>query len=156
VSTLPSPGPPISPAPLDPVPPRGGCARGALIGCGAALLLVLACLGAFIYYARRKPEVFTDLMMGQIERHFASDVTAEDKDRLRAAYARFRTKMEAREVSREALERLRGALNVSSAASVSREKVRELTQIFEEAAGPPPRPSPSGSPGPSPAFSPTP
>jgi hypothetical protein len=156
VSTLPSPGPPISPAPLDPTPPRRGCARGALIGCGAAALLVLACFGAFLYYARRKPEVFTDLMMGQIERHFASDVTAEDKDRLRAAYARFRAKLEAKEIPRDALEPLRGTLNVSASGEIGREKVRELTRVFEEAAGPPARPSPSGSPGPSPAFSPTP
>jgi hypothetical protein len=155
VSTVPTPGPPAAPAPVEPGPPRGGCGRGALIGCGVALLLVIVCLAVFVFYARRKPEVFTDLMMSQVERHYAPDVTAEEKDRLRSAYARFRRRLEARQVSSEPLERLRTILSVPAAQGVSREKVRELTEVFEAAAAglavtPPGRPEPV------PTFSPTP
>lgn len=66
MSTLPSPGPAIAPVPVEPAPPRGGCARGALIGCSAAILLVLGVFGAFLFYARRRPEAFTDVMMRQV------------------------------------------------------------------------------------------
>jgi hypothetical protein len=155
VSTLPTPGPPIAPVPVEPAPPRGGCARGVLIGCAAAVLLVLAILAAFIVYSRRRPEVLTDLMMGQVERNFAPDVTPAERDRLRAAYSAFRATLRERLYDREPLERLRGVLSMSSARGISRERVRELTEIFEAAAHPRPA-APAGSLTPSPAFSPTP
>jgi len=112
-------------------------------------------LAAFIVYSRRRPEVLTDLMMGQVERNLAPDVTSGERDRLRAAYAAFRETLKDRRYDRKPLERLRGVLSVSSAQGITRERVRELTEIFETAARGRPVP-PAGSLAPSPAFSPTP
>ena len=155
MSTLPTPGPPIAPVPAEPPPPRGGCGRGVLIGCAAAILLVLVILTAFVVYTRRRPEVMMDLMMGQVERNYAPDVTPEEKERLRAAYAAFRATLRDRRYNRDALDPLRGVLSASSSEGITRRRVRELTEIFEAAARTGPTPA-AGSPGPTPALSPTP
>jgi hypothetical protein len=138
VSSPPPPaGAPISSAPIEPGRAPGGCARGGLIGCGVAAILVLICIAVFLAYVRRKPEALTDLMMRQVERNFASDVTLEEKEKLRAAYADFRKRLQERRVGSEPVERLRSILS-SAGGSIGRDQVRELTQVFSGAAAPPP------------------
>lgn len=157
-SPPPSSGTTISSAPIEPGRAPSGCARGGLIGCGVAAIVVLVLLAVFLAYARRKPEALTDLMMGQIERNLAPDVTVEEKQKLREAYGGFRKRLQARRVGPEPMERLRAILSSAARGSIGPEKVRELTAVFEAAgaAAGPPSARPAGSPTRVPALSPTP
>jgi hypothetical protein len=128
-----------------------GCLKKTLIGCGVLALLLAVCFIALVIYVRQKPEALTDMVMSQVESHFAPDVTAEEKEQLRAAYADFRTALREHRIAQEPLERMRTTL-VSRGAQgeVSREQVRHLTEVFRTAAGsggasasPPPGPSPA-------------
>jgi len=131
VSSPPSPGSPVPPSPIEPGRGPGGCVRGGLIGCGGAALLVLVVLALFLAYVRRKPETVTDLMMGQIERNLAADVSGEEKERLKSAYAGFRAKVKERRASREPVERMRAILSGATRGPIGREQVRDLTAALE-------------------------
>jgi hypothetical protein len=136
-SPPPSAGAPFPSAPIEPGRAPGGCARGGLIGCGVAAILVLILMAVFVAYVRRKPEALTDLMMGQIERSLAPDVTMEEKEKLSTAYAGFRKRLQEQRVGREPIDRLRAILSSATRGPVRREQVRELTEVFEAAsAGP--------------------
>jgi hypothetical protein len=123
-----------------------------LIGCGAVALLIAVCFIAFLIYVRQRPEVLTDIVMKQVESHYAADVTAEEKQQLRSAYADFRTALREHRVNREPLDRMRTTL--VSSGEVSREQVRSLTELFRRTAGgtaaPPPAPILTPSPLPTP------
>ncbi|MFN2385418.1 MAG: hypothetical protein ABR576_03895 [Thermoanaerobaculia bacterium] len=133
MSTVPPPVPP--PTTLEPGPPRKGCARNALIGCGGAALLVVLCLVAFMIYIQKRPTAITDFMMKQIESSYAADVTEAEKAELRAAYAEFRQAVDDKRARREPLERVRRIMTFNRTGEVTREQVRELTAVFREAAG---------------------
>lgn len=133
MSTVPPTIPP--PAPIEPGAPRKGCARTALIGCGAAALLVVLCLVGFMIYVRKNPTAITDFVMRQIESNYASDVTEAEKAELRAAYAEFRTAVENDRVDSEPLERIQRIMPFGRTTEVTREQVRELTRVFRETAG---------------------
>jgi hypothetical protein len=155
VSSL--PGASQTPAPIEPGPPRGGCLRGGLIGCGVAALLVLVLLGGSFAYVRRHPEALTDWMMKRVESGYAPEVTAAEKQRLETAYGRFRVRLQERRVPRADLERLRGILSSTAMGSFSRDEVRELTELFERGPEPPPPTSPTeAKPYPTPPIPPTP
>jgi hypothetical protein len=152
-SRPPPPGFPVSATPIEPGRSPRGCARGALIGCGSAAILVLILFAVFLAYVRRKPEALTDLMMGQIERTLSTDITAEERGRLRSSYQGFRKRLQERRVDREAIARMRTIISSAPGATVSREQVRDLTELFEResaAAGEAPAPLVS------PALAPTP
>jgi hypothetical protein len=108
----------------------------ALIGCGAVALLLAVCFIAVLIYVRQRPDALTDIVMKQVESHFAADVTADDKRQLQAAYADFRAALREHRVSREPLDRMRTTLVSSGSQSeVSREQVRSLTELFRRTAG---------------------
>ena len=159
-SPPPSPGAPFSPNPIEPGRSPGGCARGALIGCGAAAILVLILLGIFTAYVRRKPEALTDLLMGQVERNLASNVTEQEKTDLRAAYDAYRARLKEHQAGSAPLDRIRRILSGATSGSISPEEVRALTEDFRRAASeaPPAAGSPPAKPGgtPSPASTPPP
>jgi hypothetical protein len=92
---------------------------------------VLILLALFLAYVRRKPETVTDLMMGQIERNLAPDVTGEEKERLKAAYAGFRSNLMQRRASREPVDRMRAILSGATRGPIPREQVRDLTAALE-------------------------
>jgi hypothetical protein len=126
-----APPPPVE-APAD----RRGCLKKSLIGCGVVAILIAACLIAVIVYVRQRPDVFTDMVMKQVESHYAADVTAEEKEQLRSAYADFRTALREHRVSRDPLDRMRTTLVSSGSQSeVTRQQVRDLTELFRKAAG---------------------
>jgi hypothetical protein len=131
-----SPIPPVVPAPIDPSGSSRGWVKKALIGCGVFALVVAACLLGVILYLRQRPEALTDVVMKQVESHYASDVTAQEKEDLREAYADFRVALKEHRVSREPLDRMRTTLTVSSQNEITREQVRDLTALFRQAAGP--------------------
>jgi hypothetical protein len=157
VSSPPPPGVSLPPPSIEPSRRPGGCARGSLVGCGVAGLLVLILLALFLAYVRRKPETVTDLMMGQIERNLAPDVTSEEKERLKAAYASFRSSLRQRRASPEPVDRMRTILSEATRGPIARGQVRELTAALEggsAASAPPagatavPIPTPAPSPAP--------
>jgi hypothetical protein len=126
-----STAPPIEPAPPGSTSNRG-CWKAALLGCGgAAILLVAALVGLFVYVQKR-PAAVTDLLMERIRAGYAADVTSEDKSDLDSAYADFRRELEAKRVSKEDMEKVRDAVKIGR--EVGREEVRELTRVFREAA----------------------
>jgi hypothetical protein len=127
---------PIPPAPA-PIEPRrsGGVWRKVLIGCGIAALLIVVCLVGLILYLRQRPEAVTDVVMNQVESHYASDVTPQDKEELRSAYRDFRKALQEHRVSREPLDRMRTTLVAGPKSEISREQVRELAALFRRAAG---------------------
>jgi hypothetical protein len=137
-----APVPPVPVSPAEPPPAGRGCGKKALIGCGVvALVLAAACL-ALILYARSRPEVITDFVMGQVESHFAADVTEEDKRDLRAAYAEFRAALRDRRVSREPLDRMRATIVTRGPNNeIHHEQVRDLIALFRQNAGPAPSPA---------------
>ena len=148
--STPPPGAPIPNAPIEPGRSPRGCARGVAIGCAVAGLLAILCVVLFFAYVRRHPETATDVMMGQIDKRYTSDITAEDKDRLHAAYREFRRGLVAKRYGPEPLERVRSILSGSGRRQITRDQVLELTRVFEEAArgssgggGAPPTPRPS-------------
>ena len=125
----------VAPPPIEPGGPRSrsgrGCARQALVGCGAVALVVAVCLISLLIYLRRHPERMTDAVMNQVQSNFGSDVTAQDKEDLRAAYSAFRPKLVSGTASRQSLQDLRSILMSGGfGSSVSREQVRQLIEIF--------------------------
>jgi hypothetical protein len=127
-----STAPPIEPAPAG-LPANRGCWKGALLGCGGAAVLVVACLVGLGIYVQKRPGAVTDMLMERIRDRYASDVTAEDKTNLDAAYAEFRSALEAKRVRKEDLDRVR--VTVRLGREVHHEEVVELTRVFREAAG---------------------
>lgn len=99
----------------------------------------------FVMYARRRPEAITDLMMRQIGKSYAPDVTAEDKREVEESYAGFRKAVVERRVGRGEMERLRAILPFAGGA-VTHQQVRDLVRLFRESAGQtsPTSPTPSG------------
>lgn len=153
MSTTPPVGPYAS-APPEP-PGKRSLGKKILIGCGIVALVVAAAFLGFVLYARSRPEMITDFVMGQIESHFAADVTAEDKQELRAAYGEFRKALHERRVSREPINQMRATLVTGGPQNeIHREQVLELTALFRRAVGSPeasPAVSPSASPPSTPA-----
>ena len=127
-----STAPPIEPAPAG-LPSNRGCWKGALYGCGGAAVLVVACLVALGIYVQKKPGAVTDMLMERIRDRYSSDVTEQDKANLEAAYADFRSALEAGRVRREDLDRVRATIKLGR--DVHRDEVVELTRVFREAAG---------------------
>ena len=132
MSTVP---PVVVPPPVQPGPPRSGCGKRALVGCGVAALAFVALCLAFILYVRSKPQVITDFVMNQVETHYASDVTDTDKQELRAAYADFRKALIEHRVSKEPLDRMRTTLMTGGRGDINHEQVREMIRLFRDKSG---------------------
>lgn len=146
MTTVPPTG--FVPPPVEPAPAGKSCLKTGLIGCGVvALVGVLACV-AFIFYVQKKPEAITDFMMKQIEKNYAPDVTEQEKEDLRTAYAAFRKTLEEdKKPPQEPMERMGTTLRFRPGAGhVTREQVRELTRVFREAAGLEPERAPGAAP----------
>jgi len=126
--------PPVMPPPQVP-PPRSGCGKKVLIGCGVAALACAALFLAFILYVRSKPQVITDFVMRQVESHYASDVTDTDRRELREAYAEFRKALVEGRVRKEPLERMRTTLMTGGSGEVNHEQVREMIRLFRDKGG---------------------
>ena len=142
MSSLPPPGsipppPPYGGPPGIPPPAAGprGCWRVGLIGCGIVGLVVLLVIVCSFLYLRKNPETITDFVMSQVDSHYASDVTEQDKADLHAAYAAYRDRLKQGKASAEPLQRMRGMfVGGGSNNQITREQVHELTAAFREAA----------------------
>ena len=99
-----------------------------------AAILAIGFLG-FILYMRRNPERMTDLMMRQVESNYASDVTPQEKEELRSAYAEFRKVLVSGHADSRWLADMRSTvLSAGPTSPVTREQVRSLTDIFRRGA----------------------
>jgi hypothetical protein len=122
--------------PVEPEAAGRGCLKKSLIGCGVVAFVCALCFIAFVIFVRKYPETITDAVMKQVESHYAADVTADEKEQLHKAYAEFRAALKEHRVSRDPLDRMRTTLVSRGAQSeVSREQVRDLTELFRRAAG---------------------
>ncbi|HLN93312.1 MAG TPA: hypothetical protein VK389_05575, partial [Thermoanaerobaculia bacterium] len=126
-----SSAPPIEPAPAG-LPANRGCWKGTLYGCGAVAVCIVAVLVGLGIYVQKRPGAITDMLMERIRDRYASDVTPQDKADLEAAYADFRTALEAKRVRRDDLDRVR--FTVKLGREVRHDEVVELTRVFREAA----------------------
>ncbi len=121
-----------------------------------AALIAIVLIGAMVYL-RRHPEQMTDFLMKQVESNFAPDVTAQEKEDLRAAYAAFRPSLVDGTASRGSLEDMRAILlSRGMRGAVSREQVHDLTELFRRQARPATRSGSGSSVRPSPSLAPTP
>lgn len=148
-----STAPPIEPVPVG-LPTTRGCWKGALYGCGAVAVCIVAVLVGLGIYVQKKPGALTDMLMERIRDRYASDVTDRDKADLEAAYADFRTALEAKHVRREDLDRVRETIKLGR--EVRHEEVVELARVFREAAAASETSAPPGTPSPPVAATPTP
>lgn len=154
-----APPPPGIPPPQPAGSGGRGCWRVGLIGCGVAGLVVLLAIVVCFLYIRRNPQVVTDLVMSQVDSHFAPDVTDQEKKDLHEAYAAYRDNLRSGKATPEPLERVRGVfISTGSTNEISRAQVRELTAAFRRGAGLPPltpASTPDESPGPGGAITPS-
>jgi hypothetical protein len=125
-----STAPPIEPAPAGAASNRG-CWKAALLGCGAAAILLVAALVGVGVYVQKRPTAVTDLLMERMRAGYAPDVTAQDKAELDTAYSDFRRELEARRVRKEDIEQVRDSVKIGR--EVGREEVHELTRVFRQA-----------------------
>jgi hypothetical protein len=98
-------------------------------------VLVVACLVGLGIYVQKRPGAVTDMLMERIRDRYASDVTREDKADLEAAYAQFRSALEAKRVRKEDLDRVRNTIKLGR--EIHHDEVVELTRVFREASGTP-------------------
>lgn len=149
--STPIPPAPPPPAAVEPEAAGRGCLKKSLIGFGVVALVCAVGFIALFIYVRQRPETITDAVMSHVESHYAADVTAEEKKQVHKAYADFRTALKEHRVSREPLDRMRTTLVSGGAQSeVSREQVRDLTELFRRPAGSRAAPATPGGPAPSP------
>jgi len=144
--TVRSPFQPQPISPRDPAAPHRGCSKPALVGCG--LLLVLLGLGAilFIVNAQGITAWWLRLLEKQVQTQLPPDATAQDRERLRAAFADVRRALETQKIDAAALQQVQTrVLQIAKkTGQVSRQDILDLTAALERLAGksPPPQPSP--------------
>lgn len=129
---------PFTPTPFEPEPirPRGGCGKPALIGCG--VLLLLFGIGMLVLVAKMPAllSYFFERMEQQVVAQAAPDVTAEDKQRLHAAFEAARQAMIQGKADTSRSQELNGKLmEVSRRSPIPREDILELTEALEAVAG---------------------
>lgn len=142
--TEPGSVPPLPPAsPFNPEAPRArsgpGCSKPLLIGCGIVGFILGACLVALFYFVGRNPAGVMNWSLQKMEQglmaQLPKDLPAADRERLEAAFAAVRQKVESGEVSAEELQPINfKILEISRRGNLTREDVLELTEALEKAA----------------------
>lgn len=141
------PVPPVPPgnAPFNPGAPAArpgpGCSKPLLIGCGAFGLLIGIAVVFFFYSVSKNPGRFLSWSLNQMENAVTAqippDVTAEEREELKAAFAAVRRKVEAGQISPERLQSINyKVLELSrKEGGMKRQDVLELTAMLEGLAG---------------------
>jgi|CXWL01.1.fsa_nt_gi hypothetical protein len=137
--------PTSSATPFDPQPApaaRGGCGRIALLGCGG--LLLLTGVAAVIFVLKAKDfvrwgfEKMQAEVQAKIEAKMPPDLTAEDRERLRQAFAAATAKASSGEADQAAMQRLQGELVAvvrKAETGLTRDDVVALTVSLEALGG---------------------
>ena len=135
--------PPPPPAPFDPSarPKTGGCPKPLVIGCIAIILIGgLAALGGFIYVARNATKVlqwsFAQMEKGVLAQ-LPKDVTPEEKERLRRAFAGVSQGIKDGSIPVEKLQPAQFKMMeiARKGSNLTRQDVLDLTRSLEEVAG---------------------
>jgi hypothetical protein len=135
------PSPP--PAPFDPSarPKTGGCPKPLVIGCIAVILIGgLAALGGFIYMARNATKVlqwsFAQMEKGVLAQ-LPKDVTPEEKERLRRAFAGVSQGLKDGSIPVEKLQPAQFKMMeiARKGSNLTRQDILDLTRSLEEVAG---------------------
>ena len=140
------PVPPVPPggSPFNPTAPAArpgpGCSKPLLIGCGVFALLIGIAVVLFFYTVTKNPGRFLSWTVNQMENavtpQIPADVTAEEREQLKAAFAAVRRKAEAGELSPERLQAINyKVLEYSRKGGMKRQDVLELTALLEGLAG---------------------
>lgn len=141
------PVPPAPPggAPFNPNTPAArsgpGCSKPLLIGCGVFGLLIGIAVVFFFYSVGKNPGRFLSWSVNQMENavtaQIPQDVTPEEREQLKAAFASLRRKVEAGEISPERLQSLNyKVLELArKEGGVKRQDILELTALLEGLAG---------------------
>ncbi len=142
--------------PVPPVPPGGspfnpnvpaatrpgpGCSKPLLIGCGALVLVVGICFLIIVWQIGKDPGRALSWTVSQMENAITTalpqDVTAEEREQLKAAFAGVRQKTAAGQLSAEQLQTINFKfLEISrKEGGMTRQDVLELTAMLEGLAG---------------------
>lgn len=137
------PPPPPPASPFDPAarPKTGGCPKPLIIGCLAVLLIGgLALLGGFFYIAKNASRVLqwslTTMEKG-VMAQLPRDVTPEEKDRLKQAFADVTAGLKAGRITPEQFQPVQSNIMeiARKGSNVTRQDVLELTEALEKVAG---------------------
>ena len=144
--TEPTVPPPPPPSPFNPEPirpARSGCPKPLLIGCLAAVVLGgIVLLGGFYYLAKN----YDKMMLWSFDRieegtkaALPSDLPAGERQRLDAAFVAARRAVEASakvpEKAQQIQYQVMEVARASQDGSVTREEVRQITEILERIGG---------------------
>jgi hypothetical protein len=132
---------PFDPRPVQ--PSGGGCGRVALIGCGGLLLLLGVAAVVFVLNARAVLrwglEWSQRQIQTQIEQTLPADVTAADRDRLRAAFTAATAKVTSEQADPADLARMQEEIQrvlPKLEKGLTRDDLVRLTTVLEEIAAP--------------------
>ena len=139
----PQPPPPSPPpaAPFDPNarPKTGGCPKPLIIGCLAILVIGgLVLLGAFAYMAKNAGKVLqwsVTQMENGVMAKLPADVTQEERDRLRMAFADVTAGLSSGAITPDKFQPVQiKILEIARKDQVTRQDVLDLTRLLEETA----------------------
>lgn len=137
----PQPPPPPPASPFDPNarPKTGGCPKPLIIGCVAVLLIGgLALLGGFVYMAKNAGKVLqwsVTQMENGVMAKLPADVTQEERDRLRMAFANVTAGLKSGAITPDKFQPVQlKILEVVRQEQMTRQDVLDLTRLLEEAA----------------------
>ncbi len=139
----PQPPPPSPPpaAPFDPNarPKTGGCPKPLIIGCLAILVIGgLVLLGAFAYMAKNAGKVLqwsVTQMENGVMAKLPADVTQEERDRLRMAFADVTAGLSSGAITPDKFQPVQiKILEIARKEQVTRQDVLDLTRLLEETA----------------------
>jgi hypothetical protein len=138
----PQPPPPPPASPFDPNarPKTGGCPRPLLIGCVAILLIGGLTALLAIFYVARNPGQFLQWSVNKLEEGvldiLPSDVTQEERDRLRIAFAHVAEGLKSGQITTEKFQPIQLKIldMVRSKGRVTRKDVQDLTELLERTA----------------------
>jgi hypothetical protein len=138
----PQPPPPPPASPFDPNarPKTGGCPKPLIIGCLAVLVIGgLGLLGAFYYMAKNAGKVLqwsVTQMENGVMAQLPADVTQEERDRLRMAFANVTAGLKSGAITPDKFQPVQFKMLeiVRKKEQVTREDILELTRLLEETA----------------------
>jgi hypothetical protein len=144
--TEPTVPPPPPPSPFNPEPirpARGGCPKPLLIGCFVAIVLGGAVLmGGFFYLAKHYDRLLLwsfDRIEEGTKAALPSDLPADERQRLDAAFVAARKAVEASVKTPEKAQQIQLQMmditRMSQDGRVTREEARQITEILERIAG---------------------